>query len=176
MKFLVLALGLFLSILTADAQEHPAFPGAFVGHWSGTLNWYTNGASEPRKVNMELHIQPSKDSLHQYTWHIIYGKPSEDSRPYILKAADTTKGHWVIDEKNGIILDQYWKGGKFSGAFSVGGTTILNSYWLENGALHMEFYSYPAKAITTTGNGTEESPKVDSYHIKSYQQAVLRRK
>ena len=125
---------------------------------------------------MELHIQPSKDSLYQFTWHIIYGKPSEDSRPYILKAVDTVKGHWVIDERNGIMLDQYWKGGKFSGAFTVGGTTILNSYWLENGNLHMEFYSYPAKAKTTTGNGTEESPKVDSYHIKSYQQAVLRKK
>lgn len=176
MKFCTFILAFVLAFVAADAQEHPKFPDAFIGHWYGKLNWYPDGASTPRIVDMELHIQPAKDSVNQYTWHIIYGKQSEDSRPYLLKTVDTSKGHWVIDEVNGIILNQYWKGGKFSGAFTVGGTTILNSYWIENDALHLEFFSYPVKAIATTGNGTEESPKVDSYHIRSYQRGVLRKK
>lgn len=175
MKFCVLILS-FFSFFTTSAQQYPKFPDAFIGHWYGTLDWYSDGVAAPKKVNMELHIQPVKDSSLQYSWHIVYGKISEDSRPYLLKAIDTTKGHWVIDEKNGIILDQYWKGGKFAGVFTVSGTSILNSYWLENGALHMEFFSFPEKVKSSTGLGTEASPKVNSYHIRSYQKAVLHRK
>lgn len=176
MKFCILILTFIVTVVSVNAQKPAEFPGAFTGHWYGKLNWYPDGAPTPKVVDVELHIQPSKDSINQYTWHIVYGKASEDSRPYLLKAVDTAKGHWVIDEVNGIILDQYWKGGKFSGAFTVGNTTILNSYWLEKEELHMEFFSYPVKAITTTGMGTEDSPKVDSYHIRSYQKGVLRKK
>lgn len=176
MKCCTLILAFILTIVSVNAQQPSPFPGSFIGHWYGTLNWYPDGASTPRIVDMELHIQPSKDSINQFTWHIIYGKPSEDSRPYLLKASDIAKGHWLIDEMNGIVLDQYWKGGKFAGAFTVAGNTILNSYWLDNDELHLEFFAYPVKAIASTGNGTEASPNVDSYHIRSYQQAILKRK
>ncbi|MGN6420236.1 MAG: hypothetical protein ACTHMC_22200 [Pseudobacter sp.] len=176
MKRCTFILALIISFTVVKSQAQPKFPGNFIGHWYGKLNWYSYGAANPRIVDMELHIQPSRDSIDQYIWHIIYGKPSEDSRPYLLKAIDTAKGHWVIDEVNGIRLDQYWKGGKLAGAFTVSGNTIVNSYWMENDELHLEFFSYPVKAITTSGNGTEESPKVDSYHIRSYQQAVLKKK
>lgn len=176
MKVLVVLIGFVLTGMATIAQAPTSFPADFVGHWQGTLNWYTEETATPKLINMELHVQPSKDSAGHYTWNIIYGKATEDNRPYLLKPVDTAKGHWVIDEVNGIVLDQYWRGGKFSGAFTVGGTTILNSYWLEKGQLTLEFYSYPAKPVATTGQGTEDSPKVDSYHIRSYQKAVLSRK
>lgn len=176
MKQLLVIIGILLTGTTTIAQDSAKFPASFIGHWQGTLNWYTEGTDEPKLINMELHIQPSKDTSGQYTWHIIYGKATEDNRPYLLKAIDSAKGHWIIDEVNGILLDQYWKGGKFAGAFTVGGTTIINSYWLEKGQLHLEFFSHPAKPLATTGLGTEDSPKVDSYHIRSYQKAVLNKK
>lgn len=176
MKVLVVLIGFVFSAMGTIAQDQIAFPASFIGHWQGTLNWYTEGSAIPKPIPMELHIQPSKDSAGHYSWHIIYGKATEDNRPYLLKPVDTAKGHWVIDEVNGILLDQYWRGDKFSGAFTVGGTTIVNSYWLENGNLSLEFFSYPAKPVATTGHGTEDSPKVDSYHIRSYQKAVLRKK
>jgi hypothetical protein len=150
-----------------------SFPKSFIGHWTGTLYWYPNNSkAQVQTVNMELHIQPA-DSAGQYTWQIVYGKLTEDNRPYILKPVDSAHGHWVIDEKNGIILDSYWLGNRFSGAFAVQGNTILDSYWIENKQLHVEFFSYPQTPASTTGNGTEESPKVDVYRIGSYQKAVL---
>jgi hypothetical protein len=81
----------------------------------------------------------------------------------------------VIDELNGIVLDQYWVGNKFCGAFTVMGNTIVNNYWMENDKLMIEFYSIEANPIATTGKGTEESPSVESYSIRSYQKAVLHR-
>ena len=83
--------------------------------------------------------------------------------------------HWAIDENNGIVLDQYWVANKFSGAFTVQNNTIINSYWMEKNKLVVEFYNISAKPVATTGKGTEDSPKVDSYKMGSYQKAVLKR-
>ena len=152
-----------------------AFPKDFLGHWEGTLNWYQAGKKTPQTVKMQLVILPG-DSANTYSWQIIYGDKGEDNRPYILKAVDTSKGHWQIDERNGIIIDQYFVGNRFTSAFTVQTTTIIDSYWREGDALVAEFYGLTAKPVTTSGKGTEESPKVDSYGTKSYQRAVLKRK
>lgn len=125
-------------------------------------------------MNMELQIQPG-DSAGAYTWQIVYGQATEDNRPYLLRPRDPAAGHWVIDERNGILLDQFWVGQKFCGAFTVQNSTIVNNYWMEEGMLMVEFFSIGAKPLVTTGNGTAESPKVDSYRVGSYQKAVLRK-
>lgn len=161
----------FLHAIMLKAQQRE-FPESWTGHWKGELQWFRTGKPEPQKVNMELHIQKG-DSAGTYTWQIIYGSVTEDNRPYILKAVDTAAGHWQIDEMNGIILDQYRVGDRFSGAFTVQGNTIVNSYHLSGDKLVVEFYTITAKPIAVTGNGTEESPKVDSYRVGGFQQAVL---
>ncbi len=170
MKIILLITTFFLST-TLLAQKDP-FPASWRGNWKGELEWYKTGKAEPQKVNMELRIAAG-DSAGNYTWQIIYGAAGEDNRPYLLKLKDATKNHWVIDELNGIILDQFWVGNQFSGAFTVAGNTIVNSYWMENDKLLVEFFSIAAKPIATTGQDTEQSPKVDSYRIGSYQKAVL---
>lgn len=151
-----------------------SFPAGWCGHWKGELLWYRGSAPEPQKINMELHILPT-DSAHRFSWQLIYGSPAEDNRPYLLIAKDTARGHWAIDEKNGIVLDQYWVGGRLSGAFTVQSSTIINHYWMQDGQLHVEFSAIGAKPLATTGKGNEESPFVDSYPVRSYQKAVLQR-
>lgn len=158
--------------ITAQTSD---FPGKWIGNWKGELQWFKTGKPEPQKVNMELRIQPG-DSSGNYTWHLIYGSAAEDSRPYILKVKDSAAGHWVIDELNGIVLDQFWVGGRFCGAFTVQNSTIISNYWTDGDNLLVEFFSAGAKPLVTTGKGTDDSPKVDSYKIGSYQKAVLKRK
>lgn len=168
----ILFLLFLLFSLTAGAQ--PTFPGSFTGHWQGEIIWHRPGTPEPRKFKMQLLIAPV-DTANHYTWKIIYGDKGEDTRPYELKPVDAQKGHWVVDEKNGILLDQYFIGGKLHSVFSVGGSTIVNSYWLEGENLHVEFVSYPAKAVRISGAGTEETPTVESYGVRSYQKGILTR-
>jgi hypothetical protein len=151
------------------------FPASFVGHWKGTLEWFPAGAKEPRKVVMHLRVYPRRDSSGQYTWNMIYGDQSKDNHPYLLKPIDTTQGHWVIDEVNGIVVDQYWTGGKFCSAYTVQQVTLANNYWIEKGDLVAEFISYNTKPISKTGMGTEDVPYVYSYEIRSYQKAVLKK-
>lgn len=150
------------------------FPQSWVGNWKGEMHWFKNGAKEPQKVPMQLRIGEG-DSSGTYHWQILYGEAGADNRPYLLKAVNAAAGHWVIDERNGIILDQYWLANRLCGAFTVQNSSILNSYWLEGEQLHVEFYSLSAKPVRSSGEGTEESPKVDSYRAGSYQKAVLHR-
>ncbi len=170
MKGFIIFIVMLISSL-ADAQSS-SFPIDWIGNWKGELLWYKTGKAEPQKVNMELRIQPA-DSSDTYTWHLIYGTKEEDYRPYILKLKNIESRHWVIDELSGIVLDQFWSGNKFSGSFKVQNSTITNSYWMENDKLNIEFYNFNAKALNTSGKGTDEIPFVDSYQLGSYQKAVL---
>jgi hypothetical protein len=119
-----------------------------------------------------LRIKPT-DTANQYTWQIIYGDAGKDNRPYILKPIDTAKGHWVVDEMDGIMLDSYVHGNSLHGAFTVQGNTIVDNYVIENGKMRVEFFSIKLWDKKQSGKGTEETPFVDSYKISSYQTGVL---
>ncbi len=123
---------------------------------------------------MQLIILPAA-TANTFTWQLIYGEKGEDNRPYLLKPVDTAKGHWQVDEQNGIVLDQYLVGNRFTSAFTVQTTTIVDSYWREGRNLIAEFHSLTSKPVATTGQGTVESPKVDSYGVRGYQRAVLQK-
>src|SRR5687767_6059456 len=103
--FFVLAACIINSARTQD------IPKKFIGHWKGDLYWYKTGEKTAQKVKMQLIIRPS-DTIGHYTWQIIYGENNADNRPYILKPVDTAMGHWIVDERNGIVLDQYWVGNR----------------------------------------------------------------
>lgn len=172
-----------LLLIVQSSIGHPlraqvvAFPEGWQGHWTGTLHWFPAGATEPKLVPMALRIMRA-DSADQvrYTWQLQYGESGADTRPYTLLPVDSSKGHWLIDEKNGIALDQYWVGNRLSGAFTVGSSTLLNSYSVTGDSLLVEFYTTSTDLIRESGNGTDESPRVKSYRISGYQRAILRRK
>jgi hypothetical protein len=170
MRFCFLLATLFIAGIVS-AQD---FPSEFLGHWKGELEWHRTGIKEPKKIKMQLIIRPS-DTAGQYTWQMIYGNDNEDDRPYILKPVDTARGHWAIDEKDGIVLDQYWTGNRLNGAFTVQGSTIINSYGIQGDSLMVEFFSISASPVSKTGGSNKETPSVESYSVKSFQKAVLRK-
>ena len=164
---------LFFSIaLYSQAQQ---FPDNFIGHWEGELQWYSTGKSESQKVNMQL-IVSATDSSHQYNWQLIYGKKNQDNRPYVLKRIDSAKMHWVIDERNGILLDHYWIGDCFVGSFTVQNSTITNNFRREGDHMIIEFYGIGINPVSISGGKSEDVPEVRSYAVRTYQRAVLKKK
>lgn len=147
------------------------FPIDFIGNWKGQIEWRRNGKPS-QQFSMQLKIQPT-DSIGQYTWQIIYGDDNKDKRPYILKPVDTAKGHWVVDENDGILLDSYVHGNAMHGAFTVNDNTIVDNYVVENGKMRVEFFSIKMNNKKQSGKGTEETPFVDSYPVVSYQAGIL---
>jgi hypothetical protein len=161
----------YRSATRAVASCDSIFPACFTGNWKGTLQWMVAGKPE-REFNMQLNIQPA-DSAGQYSWQIIYGDDNKDQRPYLLRPVDETRGHWVIDEKDGIMLDSYVHGNSIHGAFTVQGNTIVDNYTIIDGRMHVEFFSIKLDDKKTSGKGTAETPFVDSYRISSYQTGIL---
>ncbi len=156
------------------AQAQPTtFPGSFIGHWKGNLQWIRIG-QPTQTFAMQLKVLPM-DSLGFFTWQIIYGEQGKDNRPYLLKPVDSAKGHWQIDENNGIVLDNYVFDNCLKGVFSVSGNTISNSYCLQNGLLKVEFTSVKLANKKVSGKGTGDVPLVESYPLSSYQVGVLQR-
>jgi hypothetical protein len=183
MKFHHLRIGrLALFLLTffwlneslAQEKKTPAdnFPKNWIGKWKGNLSWF-QGLQERQGVPMELHILPA-DSTDQYTWRIIYGTTGKDNRPYLLKPFNKERGHWLIDEQNSIVLDQFLLGNRFCGTFTVDGNTIMNCYELTGNNLLVEFYNFQEQPIVITGGG-DSIPKVKTYGMRSHQRAILKK-
>jgi hypothetical protein len=170
-KIIVVAVALLCACISYAQTK---FPEDWIGTWKGEISWNRFGNDTVKDFKMQLRIQPA-DSVGHYTWHIIYGDSSKDSRPYLMKAVDKNKGHWLLDERNGIFIDHYYFAGKLSCAFTVQNTTIINNCWREGEELIVEFYALSAKAVSTTGLNTDDSPIVNSYGVRSYQRAELKK-
>ncbi len=161
---------MFFSIPVLSQKGKP-FPQTFIGNWKGKLQWMVAG-KPTQTFTMQLRIHAT-DSAGHYTWQIIYGDSATDNRPYILKPIDTAKGHWIVDEKDGIILDSYVHGNSIKGAFTVQGNTIVDNYVVEGNKMRVEFFSIKLTDKKQSGKGTDDVPFVDSYRIGSYQTGVL---
>lgn len=172
-KILLYAFCLFLSITTFAQND---FPESWVGNYEGELEIY--GKSDVRMlVNMKLEIQPKTDSL--FTWHLIYEMDGKaDKRMYELKVLDRDKGHYVIDEKNTILIDGYYHLDRFSSLFEVMGSYILTSYTKEEDALIFEIVAGSMKNPRVTGNQEHEGnqiPEVKTYSVNGRQKAILKK-
>jgi hypothetical protein len=175
LRGLALMLCIILGAREASAQDAQAlsFPRDFSGHWTGVLRWFPSD-KPVQTVEMQLIIQPL-DTPGRYSWRMVYGKPGQDERPYTLMAVDSTRGHWVVDEHNGILLDGYWRGNRYTSVFSVQGTVITEVMWIENGALQVEFITYGENPVRESGGSSAEIPSAKSFPIRGYQRATLYR-
>lgn len=160
---IILSFCALLFCVTAFAQK---FPDAYVGYWRGDLSIY-KGSKVVQTVKFGLDVFPADSG--RYDWIITYGDSAQDRRPYLLVPVDTAKGHWAIDEDNGIVIDMYITGSKVTSLFAVEGNVIQISYWREGDELVMELFAYPEKEQSKTGKGTEESPDVKVWKFTGYQ-------
>ena len=170
---------IFASCGAKTAQKtavQPQFPKDFVGNWSGVLQIYTSQGKK-QEVPMQLNIQPLKDSAStQYSWEIIYGEKAKDHRPYRLVPVEADKGHWLVDENDGIQLDCFYIGNTLYSQFAVQGSYLTCTDRLEGNKLYYEITTAKVKPLKTTGGTSADSPPVDSYSVPATQKAVLTRK
>lgn len=155
-----------------------SFPESAVGYWEGEISIFQEKGLA-QKVPMALDIFEIGESK-VWAWHIIYnpGK-EEDKRKYLLIEVDKEKGHYQIDEDNGIVLDAYLLDNKLISSFSVSNSTLqtINTFFEDQ--MVFEVIAGPQKSINTTGNMKvveEEIPAVDSYKVSTYQRASLNKK
>lgn len=163
----------FVGILTHACYSQVNFPNDYIGKWQGNLIMYPSGNELP----MSLQIGPEiiMDSVYKYI--ITYeAKVASDVREYELHIVDKQKGHYQVDEKNGIILDEKLLDNKLTSIFSVSGSTLIITLELLVDQIIFEVYSWPAAVSKETGTTeNEETYIVKSYMMNGYQRAILKK-
>lgn len=177
MKWCIFLMSL-LNVLFLSGQSHnlPQFPNDWFGLWQGNLEVY-NHQNLSQNVPMTLECFPT-DSSGVYTWWITYGTDTlTGKRSYSLKVIDNTKGHFIIDENNGILIDGYVMANKFISRFEVMGNQLTAIYERTDDKMIFEIIFNDTKEIKNTGNITsptgEKIPEVKAFKLSGYQRAVL---
>jgi len=170
---------LFMLLATAISnmlgQEEP-FPMNWEGTWSGKLEIYYQNQLR-QSVPMELSIRPI-DSM-RWEYQTIYS-PSKNpvEKAYELVAQSPERGQYIIDEKNGILLQAQYQEGCLYSAFEVMGNHLQSRICLRDGNLHYEIVSGPASPAKTTGDvvmGSDTIPPVQVFSRPSVQRAILKK-
>ncbi|MEM9835542.1 MAG: hypothetical protein AAF828_03515 [Bacteroidota bacterium] len=175
LKQLLFIAGMFICL---HLSSQAAFPADYLGVWKGALEIY-NSKGLQQAIPMQLHMQPITDSTYTYT--LIYGPDIEKgTRDYMLRPGKKGPHHWVVDEKDGILLDNFYLGGVLYGPFSVMSSTLNTSMELKGKELHYTIFGGPTEAFATSGtvtneNGEEKEIKVESFEVTFLQRAVLKR-
>lgn len=166
----------FVFISCGVVKAQGSFPESWVGKYQGDLMIY--GVDSVRmKVDMKLEIlKTAKDSI--YDWTLIYDLDGKkDVRAYSLKVVDHQKGHYLIDERNSVIIEGYLHNNNvFTSFFNVSNTYTIATYTKKRDSLFFEIIAGDREAVTITGKtkkGEEEIPEVISYLVNGRQKAVL---
>ncbi len=149
------------------------FPQDWEGKWEGILV-ITKPTGDTTQIPMQLHIL-KHDTSAGWDWKIIYGPEDSGTRPYELYVKNKEEGHYVIDEKNSILLDAFYIGDTFYSRFQVSNSFIFTSTKLVGELLEYEITSGGGSHISFSGS-KGNIPVVKSFGVAVQQKAMLRRK
>ena len=161
---------LALTLVPTDAPAHSGLPAEWHGRWTGTLK-ITSDAVEAKETPMELVIEPLKDSKN-YRWKIVYGKGP--ARDYELVPQEKA-GHFVIDEKNGLLLDAWRVDSTVHSFFQVADSLIPVRYELAGDILRFSLTVSSNKDPRTTkmtkGEFEAKAFKLQAVHVAELKKA-----
>jgi len=164
---------LAVALLPADAPANMGLPAEWHGKWVGTLK-ITPVEGKEEQTPMELTIEPIKDSKN-LRWRIIYGEGKKAPvRDYELQPQEKPN-HFVIDEKNGVLIDAVLVGGVLHSQFEVGGSLIPVRYDRTGDLLRFSLTVASTKDPRESKLTGKEDFKVKAYKVESYHVAELKK-
>jgi len=169
-------LGVLFILLNGNLFSQTDFPKSWEGNYKGELQIF-GVDSVKMKLPMKLDILQKSDSVYQFKISYDF-KGKVDMRDYELKIVDAKSGKYVIDEKNTIEIDAYYKMGMLTSFFEVTDSYIISTYTKMKETIIFEIISADGKNPTSSGNSkfeAEDIPEVKSYLVNGRQKAVLTR-
>lgn len=144
-----------------------ALAADFPESWVGTYEGEVTGAALPTTMRLTIERRTNE----RYRWAIQYS--GEPERNYELIAMDAKAGKYVIDEKNGIVIDNFYRGGVLHSMFTVAGKLIVFQYELTEAGMRIDSPSF--SATPSRFSGTEALP-VNSFPLLNIQRGLLPKK
>lgn len=153
----------------AQATLH-ALPAEWDGLWKGSLTWIKSDGKK-QEFGMELRVA-SVPGGNAKTWRITYtGQPE---RPYEISPVAGEAGHFVIDEKNGLLIDSYLTDKVLYSMFLVSENFISTRFENRGDQIQVELTTFirsSPRQTKTTGGDFE----VSAYRFGSVQRGILKR-
>lgn len=138
----------------AAVDDRP-FLDSVLGHWRGRCDIIHPGSpGAAQQIEMERIVQPTGDPT-RYSWQIIYRTPDwEQLRDYSLIVVDEARGHYQIDENNGIVIDlYYYTPGVATQLFDVGNVRIVAHETIRDKQINLQLISTGLQPATTSAAG-----------------------
>ena len=168
MRYTVLSI-----LLLAGTLSLAQLPKKWMGKYKGELT-SVNLAGQESQFGMELHISEKEDSTYNFTIIYTSGETKQERAYQLIPDGDN---HFMLDEKNGIILDMSLGKDRLTSFFEVQGSYLHVNYIFTKKGLRFELTS-SSKAEITGGIENEEGekiPEVQSYKTISFQFASLKK-
>lgn len=175
-KFATAVAAILLSTHAGAAAADPL--AEWAGFWQGhcTLSPAYQGVS---RLEASLTVEPGASG--RYAWRLVYeanGPMARSVRNYELVPVDAARGHYVLDEKNGLLLDAFLAARALHFYFAIGGTRIPALYVMQDVLLTGReiVASLPAFAQSPVRNSCAGSQCADSYRLNATQICRLQRR
>ncbi len=119
---------LALAAVLATAPALAAGPEDWIGTWKGACRLTPpQEGVETFPMSLTIARTARPDTLR---WMLVYETGRRDVRNYELVARDAAAGLYVIDEKNGLLLDAAYADGVLYAPFTIGAALITATYWV----------------------------------------------
>jgi len=166
-------IALALTLIPMDTPVNAGLPADWHGRWTGTLK-ITPVEGKEQETPMELTIEPLKDSKN-LRWQIIYGEGKKAPvRDYELQPQEKAN-HFVIDEKNGILVDAWLTGGVLHSQFVVADSLIAVRYERAGDVLRFSLTASGTKEPRESKLRGKDDFNVKAYKVQSFHVAELRK-
>lgn len=172
LKAVLLTAFSFMMAAHSPAQTDP-LPAEWDGVWKGPLAIVSPDGTR-QELAMELHVLPVAGGKSK-TWKILYGEGAKQTtRPYTIEPVAGGPGRFLVDEKNGLFIDNHLVGKTIYSQFMVTDSLVTTRFENLGDAIKVELLLFtvtePRRSKLTGGN-----IEVSSYRFNSVQVGVLRR-
>jgi hypothetical protein len=155
------------------AQGEGVFPDDFFGIYTGELE--ISSKKGHQTINMEFHLQPT-DSIGRYEYKLVYILGGDrQERDYTLVEQNKATGEYIVDENNGIILDDKVVGNRMYALFEVNGSLLTTFITFASDHMVFEIVATNIEDKRITFPDEDPATKVISYPVSTVQRAVLQK-
>jgi hypothetical protein len=141
----------------------------WMGTWKGQLE-ITTSEGKNSEVNMKLDISET-ETPGVWKWVVNYGDTFLGN--YLLRLENSTKGTYILDENNSILLDYFFLDNTFYCTLSTQGSILVSKYQMKNDNILFEVITSSMNSANISDSGADENSIVYSYPVFAIQKAAL---
>ncbi|MEM1001316.1 MAG: hypothetical protein AAGH46_01555 [Bacteroidota bacterium] len=173
MKLRAFIIGILFFQSGIIAQNKVNFPEDYYGSYKGDL--VIMNAKGKQTIPMEFHLR-STDTVGTYVYQLVYiSNGNREVRDYKLIEKDKTKGEYVVDENNGILLEATAIGNKLMSVFEVQNSLLMTTETFYEDHMLFEIVFARTDNKSQSGNVGNTIPEVTSFPVSVYQSAKLKK-